>query len=390
MRTRGLAKTGVMLCVLWGLCGAAWPAQEAAPPEPAPEMTPEESADAEIGKSAAEEVESRFKIVEESPALPRICTAVERIRPVTEKPHQEYQFKVIDSKAVNAFSLPGGYLYYMQGLLDAVESDDELAAVTAHEMAHVCLDHSRELMAKDERYTKILTPLVLMSVLSNSESVDPGAIATIGTLVVQDALNHYGREAEFQADSHAVLYLKQTGEYNPVAVLTVVEGLARIESGEAAAEMGVFQTHPYAKERVKAVIARLQELGIPIERRRVTQSLVAEAGSVRKGEQEMGELLLNGRVVVQPAAEVDGLSGVARAERSAEVLNSLLLASLQLIEIVLQQDGDSIRMAARGETILTVSPEDAAVHESTVGELAEKAMAVVRVAFREEKVQRAY
>lgn len=390
MRTRGLAKTGVMLCVLWGLCGAAWPAQEAAPPEPAPEMTAEERADAEIGKSAAEEVESQFKIVEESPALPRICVAVERIRPVTEKPHQEYQFKVIDSKAVNAFSLPGGYLYYMQGLLDAVESDDELAAVTAHEMAHVCLDHSRELMAKDERYTKILTPLVLMSVLSNSESVDPGAIATIGSLVVQDALNHYGREAEFQADSHAVLYLKKTGEYNPVAVLTVVEGLARIESGEAPAEMGVFQTHPYAKERVKAVTARLQELGIPIERRRVTQSLVAEAGSVRKGEQEMGELRLNGRVVVQPAAEVDGLSGVARAERSAEVLNSLLLASLQLIEIVLQQDGDSIRMAARGETILTVSPEDAAVHESTVEELAEKAMAVVRVAFREEKVQRAY
>jgi len=353
-------------------------------------MTPEERADAEIGKSAAEEVESRFKIVEESPALPRICAAVERIRPVTEKPHQEYQFKVIDSKAVNAFSLPGGYLYYMQGLLDAVESDDELAAVTAHEMAHVCLDHSRKLMAKDERYTKILTPLVLISVLSNSDSVDPGAIAMIGSLVVQDALNHYGREAEFQADSHAVLYLKKTGEYNPVAVLTVVEGLARIESGGAPVDMGVFRTHPHAKERVKAVIARLQELGIPAERRRVTQSLVAEAGSVRKGEQEMGELRLNDRVVVQPAAEVDGLSGMARAEHGAEVLNSLLLANLQLIEIVLQQDGDSIRMAARAETILTVSPEDAAAHESTVEELAEKAMAVVRVAFREEKVQRAY
>jgi len=386
---RAAILAAVLLCC-WLSCGAPAPAGEAAPEPPPPEMTPEERADAEIGKSAAEEIEKRFEILDESPVLARICITVERIRPVTEKPHQEYEFKVIDSKAVNAFSLPGGYLYYTQGLLDAVESDDELAAVTAHEMAHVCLDHSRKLMAKDERYTKILTPIILISVLSNSESVDPGAIATIGSLVVQDALNHYGREAEFEADAQAIRYLRDTGEYNPVAMLTVVEGLARMEMGEAPTEMGVFQTHPYAKERVKAVIARLRDLGVPVERRRVTQSLVADAGVVTKRDREIGELRLNGRAVFHPAAEVDGLSGVARAERSAEVFNLLLLENLQLIEILLQKHRDAIQVRARGRTIFTIAPGDADFHESTVEELADKAMAVIRLGFSEEKVHRAY
>jgi predicted Zn-dependent protease len=366
------------------------PVGEIARGESAPEMTPEEKADAEIGRSAAEEVEERFEILEDCPELPRLTEVVRRLRPATEKPHQYYRIRVIDSKALNAFALPGGYLYFTRGLLDAVESEDELAAAAAHEMAHVCLMHSRQLMSKDARYQRILGSILLVSVLSSSDSLDAGKLAMVGGLVVQDALNHYGREAELEADRQALRYLLEGGRYNPVAVLTVVEGLARIEAGRPQTEMGVFQSHPHAKERVQAVVEHLTEMGVPIERRRVTHSLAADAGPVTANDREIGELRLNGRTVYRPAAELDGLSPVARAERSAEVLDSLLLANLRLLEITSVEEEAGARIEARGETILAITPEDAAFHESTAGELLERAMAVIRLSFSEEKVQRAY
>jgi len=377
------------------------PEQEAAPaaaettPEeeaaPAPvEMTPEEKADAEIGKRAAEEVKKSFKLIEDSPDAPRIAAIVERLRPLTEKPHQTYQVSIIDSAALNSFAIPGGYLYYTQGLIDAVESDDELAAVTAHEMAHIALSHSRKLMSKDERYQKILGPLVLVSILSDSKTIDPGAIALIGAHIVQDALNHYGREAELEADHAAVLYLNQSERYYPVGMLTVLEGLARLEGGRPQVEMGVFQTHPESRQRVEAVLAQLEELGIPVERRRVTRSLVAKAGPVTQGDVEIGELRLNGRAVFRPATELDGLSPVARAEHSAELLNSLLLANLDLLEVGMMEAEGQTSVEARRETILTITEADASFHESTVKALADDALRAIRLGFHEERIQRAY
>jgi predicted Zn-dependent protease len=358
--------------------------------KPEEDLTEEEKADADIGRSAAEEIGGRFKPVEDTSALLRLGKVVERLRPATQKPLQKYEIRIIDSKALNAFSLPGGYLYFMQGVLDAVESEDELAAIAAHEMAHVCLMHSRRLMSKDEKYQKLLGSLLVVSILSNAEGVDPGAIAAVGSLVVQDALNHYGREAELEADREAVLYLRGNGSYNPVAVLTVVEGLARMEASVGNPELGVYQTHPYGKERVKAVERQLTSLGVPIERRRVTNSLVADYGPVTQDDVEIAELRLNGRVVFRPAADRDGLSPLARAERSTDAFNRLLRENLQLLELRMVGEGDSVAVRARGEAILVITAGDAAFHGSTSGALAQKAMGAIRLGFSEEKVTRAY
>ncbi len=363
------------------------------PGKPSEDLTEEERADAEIGRSAAEELEKqskRFKLVANSPDLLRIAKVVEMLRPATQKPLQKYEIRVIDSEGVNAFSLPGGYLYFMQGILDAVESEDELAAVVAHEMVHVCLMHSRRLMSKDEKYQKILGSLLVLSILSNAEGVDPGAIAAVGGLVVQDAINHYGREAEFEADREAVLYLHQNGNYNPVAVLTVVEGLARMEASLGNPELGVFQTHPYGKQRVAAVERQLAELGVPIERRRVTHSLVADYGPATQDEVEIGELSLNGRSVFRPAAELDGLSPLARAERGADIFNRLLKKNLRLLEIRIVREDESAIFQARGEVIFVITSDDAAFHESASEALAQRAMGAIRLGFSEEKVERAY
>lgn len=380
----------------WGQSGAPAPASSAPaaaaaqPAPPQPELTPDEKADAEIGKSAAAELEKQYgdKILKDPPDLPRIMAIVDQIRPVTEKPHQTYQAKVIGIPQINALSLPGGYLYFTQGLLEAVESDDELAAVAAHEMGHVCLGHARKLMGKDKRYSDILAPLIIASILVNSNSVDPAQVAAVGSLVVQDALNHYGREAETEADSAAVRYLHASKRYNPVAVLTVVEGLARMEAAGPKQDLGVFQTHPDPEARVEAVIGELNSLGIPVERRRVIKSIAATAATVTKDGKEIGELRVSDHVVAQPAAEWEGASPLARAQRSADTLNPLLLADLQLMEIGTSRNGDVISFTARGDTLLTITPDDAAFHKATVDALAQQAMDALRTAFQEERVKR--
>jgi len=374
---------------------AAAPQQAVGPaPEPAapaqPGMTPEDEADVEIGKAAAEEVKKQFKILDDSPAAARLAAIVAKLRPVTEKPYLDYQVRVIDSKALNAFALPGGFLFVTEGIIEAAESEDELAAILGHEMAHCALAHSRRLMSKDERYTKILAPIIVASILTQPRSVDAGKIALVGSLIVQDAVNHYGREAEYEADAAAVRYLYKSGAYNPVAVLTVVEGLTRMEAAEAQVEAGVFQTHPKGQERVQATLAELEKLGVPIERRRVTHSLVASAAAVMQDGREIGELRLNDRAVFRPAAEVDGESPVVRAQHSAEILNALLLSNLELLEVGLRRDGDEVVATARGETLFRITKSDAEFHKSSVDALAQQALTAIRLGFQEEKVKRAY
>ncbi len=369
---------------------AAAPADTKASPPAGP--TPEDKADAEIGKRAAEEVDKQYgdKILKDSPDLPRIMKIVEQLRPLTEKPYQTYQVKVIASPEINAFSLPGGYLYFTQGLLDAVESDDELAAVVGHEMAHVCLSHARRQMRRDRRYQEVLTPVIIASILANSDALDPGAIAAVGSLVVQDALNHYGREAEFEADGAAVRYLHASKRYNPVGVLTVVEGLAHLQSTRPKVEAGVFQTHPDPEERIKAVERALTALHVPIERRRVLKSFSATAAAVTKHDREIGEVRIGERVLYQPAAPWNDLSPVARAQHTAEALNRLLLADLELMEISVTEREGAASVIARGEVLLTILPGDAEFHETTVEALSTQAMEVLRAAFQEEKLKRFY
>ena len=373
----------------WAEADAAAPV---APAASAVEPTPEEKADAEIGKSAAAELEKEYrdKLLKDPPELPRIMGIIDQIRPFTEKPHQTYQVKVIGIPQLNAFSLPGGYLYYTQGLLEAVESDDELAAVTGHEMAHVCLNHARKLMNRDKRYSEILAPVILAAILARSDTVDPGKIAAVGSLVVQDAINHYGREAETEADLGSVRYLYAGKRYNPVAVLTVVEGLARLESSGPHAEAGVFQTHPEPEERVLAVVQELKSLDIPIERRRVIKSITATAAGIQKDGVQTGELRLGDHVVAQPAVEWEGASPMARAQRSADELDALLLADLQLMEVSSSRRGDVVLVIARGDVILTITSGDADFHKTTLDALGQQAMDALRAAFQEEKLKRFY
>jgi len=152
----------------------------------------------------------------------------------------------------------------------------------------------------------------------------------------------------------------------------------------------VLKTHPYGRERVEAVTQELQELGIPIDRRRVTKSLRADAIAVTKGGKEIGELRLNGRTVFQPAVAVGGTSPIARAQQSADLFEKLLLDNLDLIEISTAAQDHSVQVLARGQVLFTITPEDAQFHQTEVAALRDTAMEAIRLGFSEERLRRAY
>jgi tetratricopeptide (TPR) repeat protein len=131
-----------------------------------------------------------------------------------------FTFRVLGSKMVNAFAMPGGYVYVTRGLLEAVANEDQLAAVLAHQLAHITMGHF------DSRAYELVTLDTGLGIRFPAESVEkqaPGAVSLPDGIVL--ALNirrfRFTMDDENQADSIAMQYLARTLKYNPRAVINV-------------------------------------------------------------------------------------------------------------------------------------------------------------------------
>lgn len=108
-----------------------------------PGSTPREI---ELGEEAANDISKAVVLVDDPEAVAKIQTMLDEIAAVTSRPDVEYRAHIVDSPLVNAFVVPGGWVYVTKGLLDDVESDDELAGVLCHEIAHNVNQHAIQQM----------------------------------------------------------------------------------------------------------------------------------------------------------------------------------------------------------------------------------------------------
>lgn len=171
------------------------------------------------------------------------------------RPGLIYRFTVLDSPDVNAFALPGGYIYITRGLLAYLNSEAEMAAVLGHEIGHVTARHTVR-----QQTTATVTGL-LGAVIAGSTGVQGAQdIANIaGTAIVRG----YGREHELEADRLGAEYLARTG-YDPEAMLEVIKvlknqeeferQLAKEEGREPRIYHGLFSTHPSNDTRLQEVV----------------------------------------------------------------------------------------------------------------------------------------
>ncbi|MCF8495147.1 MAG: M48 family metalloprotease [Alphaproteobacteria bacterium] len=199
-----------------------------------------------VGAQEHEKILAEFKEYN-APALQAYVREVgRRVTQDTERPDVQYKFFVLDSPVVNAFALPGGYIYVSRGLLALANSEAELAAVLAHETGHITARHTAE------RYsTGMLTSLGAAVI---SAAVDSSGVTRALDLGNNLYLSSYSRGQENEADSLGLRYMTRGG-YDAQAMpsfLASMQAASAMENQTSGRAEGLsyFSTHPPTGDRV--------------------------------------------------------------------------------------------------------------------------------------------
>ena len=170
----------------------------------------------------------------------------------TERTDVQYKFTLLDSPMVNAFAIPGGYVYVTRGLLALANSEAELAGVMAHEVGHITGRHSAE------RYSHGV--LATLGAAAISAALDSGAAAQALGVGSELYMTSYSRKQESQSDELGIRYLYKAG-YDTLAMASFLDSLDRdsimnaSEKGRAVEGTNYFATHPKTEDRVNLALA---------------------------------------------------------------------------------------------------------------------------------------
>ena len=169
---------------------------------------------------------------------------------------QSFEFFAIRDASINAFALPGGYIGVHTGLLNAAESESEVAAVLAHEIGHVTQRHIARMLAQQKQVSMVALAATILSLLAARASPQ----AAMGGVMLGDSLARgsmlsFSREAEREADDEAIVLLRAAG-LSPAVMVTLFERLAGPDgTGRDNAPPIALASHPADAER----IARFQQ-----------------------------------------------------------------------------------------------------------------------------------
>lgn len=208
-----------------------------------------------IGAQLASEVRQQENVLDD-PEVQRYVTEVGKkiVAAVPEKERRfPFEIAVIDEpKTVNAFALPGGYLFIYSGLIRAADDEAELASVLAHEVAHVTLGHASQQLAAQVG-TQTLAGIAL--------GRDPGLVAQLAAgIAAQGYLAAYSRMDESEADATGLSYLSRAG-YDPQAMARFFEKLQGMDQGRNNPVATFFSSHPSPKDRVTTIERLIKERG---------------------------------------------------------------------------------------------------------------------------------
>jgi predicted Zn-dependent protease len=365
-------------------------------PAPAANAKPAEDPEVKLGRENAAENDKTVKLVTDPAILNRVRTIGNKLAAIAntvEVPalwgdsHLKvfpYTFKVVQDKDVNAYSMPGGFIYVNTGLLNFVHSDDELAGVLGHEITHCAHHHMLKLMHEQNKMQPAIAALILGLITTKTSSEDLGNWIMASQLYLTAKMNSYGVEAEKDADHGAVFYMMKAG-YNPVGILTFMERLARQEMLQPDTNWGIYQTHPPSPERAAALLQELKDLHVPIDRRKVDPGLRADYVTSKLNDVPVMEVKMYNTPIAYLAA--DGSSTAeSRAEAACQAINALFDEGLLVSDVRLTQDKNGI--IARGQPIVTFSAADATAQKSTPQDLSKNALDALKKVIWEDRFNR--
>ena len=206
-----------------------------------------------LGEKAAGQVLEKYKEVKDSRARHFDSIGTKLVNALSKKDRGAWDFKfhVLDSKEINAFALPGGNMFMFTGLMDRVATDDELAAVTGHEMTHVRAQHWAKAQAAQTKREVALDLLVGLT-----------KAGRIGQLFARgiDAFTglKFSRKEEDEADAGGLTNMVRAG-YDPHGMIDLFR-LLELASGKNGAPPEFLSDHPLTKDRIRKTQERIDRM----------------------------------------------------------------------------------------------------------------------------------
>jgi predicted Zn-dependent protease len=211
-----------------------------------------ESQEIGMGKQAAEEVAQSIGLYDNAQAQQYVERLGQKLASRSERPKLPWSFKVVDDPVVNAFALPGGYIFVTRGLMAHMGSEAQLAAVMGHEIGHVTARHSVRQMSK-----ATLAQVGLMAGMVFSETLRN--VGQLGAAGLQLLFLKYGRDAEREADDLGFRY-SVANNYDVRSMPDVFATLKRVGEASGASRLpNWMSTHPSPDERIERINKMLAE-----------------------------------------------------------------------------------------------------------------------------------
>lgn len=213
-------------------------------------LTTEE--EVQIGREAAREIERELRLYNDPAVAAYINSLGQMLARYSRRSGLKYHFKVVDTDEVNAFAVPGGWLYVNRGLITTAENESELAGVLSHEIGHVDRKHGARAISR-----QLGAAVLLDATLGGADaSAKRRAGRQIAAFFIGIRQLSYGRDAEREADRFAVEATYAAG-IDPEGTATFFEKLMAMQKEEPGRLKGLFSTHPPSRERVENVRAQI-------------------------------------------------------------------------------------------------------------------------------------
>jgi predicted Zn-dependent protease len=210
-----------------------------------PSIVQADQAEVDLGRKFSLVAQMQLPLVRDPVVQRYVKTLGQRIVARLEQPEFSYQFAVVQDRSLNAFSVPGGYLYFNSGLILRVDSDDELASVLGHEIAHVQGHH----MIRQQQDTKLLSyaGLAAMALAIINPVLAAGAASAAGAVQMK-----YMRQLEEESDYRGLQYIKQAG-FDPHGMPRFLKKMGEEERLNPADVPPYLRSHPMSRDRLSYI-----------------------------------------------------------------------------------------------------------------------------------------
>lgn len=244
----------------------------------------------------------------------------------------DYHFKLLDSDDVNAFALPGGYIYLTRGIMALMNSEAEMAGVLGHEIGHVVGRDSANQISQQ-------TWFQIVAIAGMAASPSTRELAMAGNMLFNAVMLGYGREKEFLADAQGVDYMFKAG-YDPRQMVRFLSTLGKMYQGPAGYAQ-YLTTHPFITDRINRAEAQAKVL---------TAMDDALAGKESGGTNGSPDVRTQSRRVIRTDEFITRLDGLAYGPRE----------NIRRIKIYTVNEGDTLESIANdvvhgGQTVKEIA-----------------------------------